>query len=74
MLPVRHFSEVESWEEVPDFASEDEERAWWEDRAPSEALLDSLPERPILPTRLETLRGFVRLGRKQASKAKRKVS
>jgi hypothetical protein len=72
LLPVRQpRAEVSSWDEVPDFASEDEERTWWEARVPSEALLESLPERPIMPTRLETLRAFVALGRKNA---KRKVS
>src|SRR2546423_1827645 len=60
-------TEVQSWEEVPEFGTESEEREWWQNRVPSPALLDSLPDRPIKPTRLETLRGFVKLGRSQAS-------
>ena len=66
-------TEINSWGDVPEFSSEDEERAWWDVHVPSVALLDGLPERPILPSRLETLRGFVRIGRAQAAR-KRKVS
>ena len=43
--------EVRSWGEVPDFASEDEERAWWENREPTWELLQTLPDRKIMPTR-----------------------
>jgi hypothetical protein len=63
-----------SWSEVPDFASETEERSWWENRLPTAELLDALPERPVLPDRLSTLRGFVKIGRAQAAAPKRKVS
>jgi len=65
--------EIHSWDEVPDFESEDQERDWWQNRYPSQELLEALPDRVIMLTRLETLRGFVALARKKAA-AKRKVS
>src|SRR4051812_19656937 len=64
--------EIHSWDEVPDFQSEDRERDWWQNRYPSQDLLEALPDRMIMPTRLETLRGFIALARKK--QAKRKVS
>jgi hypothetical protein len=65
--------EVHSWDDVPNFASENEERKWWENRSPSWDLLQTLPDREVMPTRLESLRGFVKLARSKA-KTKRKVS
>ena len=64
--------EVHSWDDVPDFKSEDEEREWWENRSPTWDLLQTLPDRVVMPTRLESLRGFVATARQ--TKSKRKVS
>ena len=65
--------QLTSWDEVPDFTSEEEERSWWDDHEPTWELLQTLPKRKIMPTRLESLRGFVQLGRSKGT-ARRKVS
>ena len=65
--------QVQSWEDFPDFASETEERAWWDEHEPTWELLQTLPDRVVKPTRFESLHGFVELARSKAS-AKRKVS
>ena len=65
--------ELSSWDEVPDFESEDQERAWWDNHEPTWELLQTIPERKIMPTRLESLRGFVQFARSKNS-SKRKVS
>jgi predicted DNA binding CopG/RHH family protein len=37
--------EIKSWEEVPSFASEKEEQAWWEEHDISEELLETFEAR-----------------------------
>ncbi len=37
--------EIKSWEEVPPFASEKEERAWWDEHDISEELLETFESR-----------------------------
>lgn len=50
--------EINSWDEVPSFASEKEEQAWWDEHDISEGLLETfgpVPEGELPPPREETI-------------------
>ena len=42
---VKERKEIKSWEEVPPFASEKEEQAWWDEHDVSEELLETFEAR-----------------------------
>ena len=43
---VEKRKEIKSWDEVPSFASEEEERAWWDEHEVSEELLETFGPAP----------------------------
>lgn len=50
--------EIKSWDEVPSFASEKEEQAWWDEHDISEELLETfgpVPEGELPPPREKTV-------------------
>ena len=50
--------EIKSWDEVPSFASEREEQAWWDEHDVSEELLETfgpVPEGELPPPRERTV-------------------
>jgi uncharacterized protein (DUF4415 family) len=50
--------EIKSWDEVPSFASEKEEQAWWDEHDISEELLETfrpVPEGELPPPREKTI-------------------
>jgi len=45
--PKPELTEVQSWSDVPAFASEDEERSYWDGHSLGDALLDQMEQAPI---------------------------
>lgn len=52
---ARKRKEIKSWDEVPTFASEGEEQAWWDEHDVSEELLETFA--PVPEDELPTPRG-----------------